>query len=99
MERKYADFIPFIDERAWWANEADLGNRDCSCSRCGREFVEAGMDEVTELCWECAAEVAGAQIVVIESNECPFYDGPQADVWHAASARDGRFEARLARGG
>ncbi len=33
-----------------------------------------------------------------DDDDCPHYDGPQSDAWHAARARDGRFEARLARG-
>jgi predicted amidophosphoribosyltransferase len=68
MERIFAGFVPFIDEHHWWLNQFTLGNRDCSCSRCGRETYEAGMDDVSELCWECAAEVESARIVVIEDE-------------------------------
>lgn len=70
MERKYAGFVPFIDEAAWWLNEIALGNRDCTCTRCGGEFYEAAMCDECGLCLVCSKEVMSAEVVIVEPEWC-----------------------------
>lgn len=77
----YCGFVPFIDEWAWWANEGALGNRDCSCSRCGREFYEAGMDEASELCHECTRQVERMNVVIVDECENWSEERKQIEAW------------------